>query len=133
MIKRVARTDASLFPLPGRNWHTYIGPENIPTERVSMGVSVYPPGSKPAGHVHDVQEETIYCAAGRGRIVTPDETAEVEPGVTVWVQPGTFHATESDGPEPLELVCFFAPSVVPGSYEKKPARTGSLTGSAADR
>jgi quercetin dioxygenase-like cupin family protein len=119
MIKRVARAEAELFPLPGRNCHTYVGPQNTPTERVSMGVSVFPAGSRPAGHVHDTQEETIYCAAGRGRIVTLDATAEVEAGVTVWVQEGTFHATESDGPEPLELVCFFSPPVVPGSYEKK--------------
>lgn len=118
MIRRVTRAQASVIPLPGRDWHTYIGPESAPTERVSMGVSIFPPGSKPEGHVHDTQEETIYCMAGRGRIVTPDATAEVEPGVMVWVPPQTPHATESDGPEPLELVCFFSPPVVPGSYEK---------------
>ena len=82
-----------------------------------MGVSVFPAGSAPTGHVHDGQEETIYCAAGRGRIVTPEATAEIEAGVTVWISVGTFHATESDGPEPLELVCFFSPPVAPGSYE----------------
>jgi quercetin dioxygenase-like cupin family protein len=119
MIRRVAREEARIHPLPGRDWFTYIGPPETPTERVSMGVSVFPPGSKPPGHVHDSQEETIYCAAGRGRIVTPDATAEIEPGVTVWVSVGTFHATESDGPEPLQLVCFFSPPVVPGSYEKQ--------------
>ena len=47
MIKRVAREEATVVPLPGRDWHTYIGPENIPTERVSLGVSVFPAGSKP--------------------------------------------------------------------------------------
>ncbi len=125
MIKRVGREEASLYPLPGRNWYSYVGPDNVPTERVSMGVSVYPAGSKPAGHVHDSQEETIYCAAGRGRIVTPDDTAEVMTGVTVWVPAGIHHATESDGPEPLELVCFFSPPVVPGSYEKKPSAPAS--------
>ncbi len=118
MIKRVSRAEATVVPLPGRDWHTYIGPENIPTERVSLGVSVYPAGSKPPGHVHDVQEETIYCAKGRGRIVTPDESAEMEPGVAVIVPAGITHATESDGPEPMELVCFFSPPVVSGSYEK---------------
>ncbi len=35
------------------------------------------------------------------------------------VSPGTFHATEADGPDALELVCFFTPPVVSGSYEKK--------------
>jgi quercetin dioxygenase-like cupin family protein len=118
MFKRVTREEAEVLPLPGRDWHTYIGPHNTPTEHVSMGVSVFEPGARPDGHVHESQEETIYCAAGRGRIVTPDGVAEVWPGVTVWVAPGTLHATEADGPEPLELVCFFSPPVIPGSYEK---------------
>lgn len=118
MIKRVTREEAQVYPLPGRAWHTYLGPENIATQRISFGVSVFPPGSRPAGHIHDTQEETIYCVSGRGRIVTPDGTAEMEPGVVVWVSPGTLHATESDGPEPLEIACFFSPPVVPGSYEK---------------
>jgi quercetin dioxygenase-like cupin family protein len=119
MIKRVARDEAEQVPLPGRVWHSYFGPHNSDARQVSMGVSVYPPGSTPAGHVHPAEEETIYCAAGRGRIVTSDGTADVEPGVVVHVPPGTFHATEADGPEPLELVCLFSPPVVSGSYEKR--------------
>jgi quercetin dioxygenase-like cupin family protein len=118
MFKRVARDEAEVMPLPGRDWHSYFGPGNGPGVNGSLGVSVYPPGSRPAGHVHDTQEETIYCAAGRGRIVTPEGVAEMEPGVAVIVMPGTHHATEADGPEPLELVCFFAPAVVSGSYER---------------
>jgi quercetin dioxygenase-like cupin family protein len=117
MIKRVSRAETEVLPLPGRDWHFYIGPENSGTNRVTLGVSVYPPGSRPAGHVHDLQEETIYCTAGRGRIVTPDETAEVEAGTLVWVPAGVFHSTEADE-EGLELACFFTPPVVSGSYEK---------------
>jgi len=119
MIKRVARDEAEQFPLPGRVWHSYFGPHNSDARQVSMGVSVYPAGSKPDGHVHPAEEETIYCTAGRGRIVTSDGVAEVEPGVVVHVPPGTFHATEADGPDALELLCLFSPPVVSGSYEKK--------------
>ena len=119
MIKRVARDEAEQVPLPGRVWHSYFGPRDGVSNLVSLGVSVYPPGSKPEGHVHAAEEETIYCTAGRGRIVTSDGVAEVEPGVVVHVPPGTFHATEADGPEPLELLCLFSPPVVSGSYEKK--------------
>jgi len=120
MIKRVARSEAEILPLPGRTWHGYFGPHNSGARQVSMGVSVFPPGSRPDGHVHPTEEETIYCAAGRGRIVTPDGTAEIESGVVVHVSPGTFHATESDGPDPLELVCVFSPPVVFGTYEARP-------------
>ena len=119
MIKRLAREDAEKVPLPGRVWHSYFGPKDGVSALVSLGVSIFPAGSRPVGHVHPAEEETIYCAAGRGRIVTPDAVADVEPGVVVHVSPGTFHATESDGPEPLELLCIFTPPVVSGSYEKK--------------
>ena len=118
MSTRVSRSEAARTPLPGRDWFTYIGPENTGTERVSVGVSVFPPDSRPPGHVHDTQEETVYVVSGRGRLVTPEATADLEPGVAVFIPTGTFHATESDGPDPLELVCLFSPPVVPGSYER---------------
>ncbi|MGZ3586489.1 MAG: cupin domain-containing protein [Candidatus Limnocylindrales bacterium] len=119
MIKRVGRDEAQVFPLPGRDWLLYIGPENSPARNVSVGVAIFPPGSRPTGHVHESQEETIYVTSGRGRLVTAEATAELEPGVSVFIPIGTFHATESDGPEPLELVCLFSPPVVPGSYEQR--------------
>ena len=87
MIRRVARSEAEIVPLPGRDWHSYFGPWNSPARNVSLGVSVYPPGSKPAGHVHAAEEETIYCAAGRGRIVTPGSTSAVSSGVTIRPRP----------------------------------------------
>lgn len=119
MIKRVDRSEAQVFPLPGRDWLLYIGPQNSPARNVSVGVSLFPAGSKPTGHVHDTQEETIYIMSGHGRLVTEEATAELEPGVAVFIPIGTFHSTESDGPEPLEMVCLFSPPVVPGSYEHK--------------
>lgn len=117
MIKRVSRDEAQVYPLPGRDWLYYIGPEVADTQRVSVGMAVYPPRSRPTGHVHPREEETIFCVTGRGRIVTEEAIAEIGPGVCVHVPAGVFHATESDGPGPLELVCFFSPPVAPGSYE----------------
>jgi len=117
MIKRIGRVEARVTPLPGRDWFSYISPERSLTDRTSMGVSIFPPGSHPTGHVHDHEEETVYVVAGHGRLVTAEATAELEPGVVVFIPEGTFHATESDGPGPLELVCSFSPPVVPGSYE----------------
>jgi quercetin dioxygenase-like cupin family protein len=119
VIKRVARGEAKRLGLPGRDWYTYLTPENSPARNLSIGLSVFPPGSRPEGHVHPAEEETIYVTAGRGRLVTPEATADLEPGVAVIIPSGTFHATESDGPGDLELVCFFTPPVIPGSYERR--------------
>lgn len=117
MFTRIERLEAAVTPLPGRTWYSYVGPRTAPTDRTSMGISIFPAGSRPEGHVHPAEQETVYCIAGRGRLVCPDGTAELEPGVAVFIPSGLFHATESDGPEPLELLCSFSPPVVPGSYE----------------
>ncbi len=63
-MKRVSRAEAEVYPLPGRDWHTYLGPQNIADRAHLFGVSVFPAGSAPEGHVHDTQEETIYCVSG---------------------------------------------------------------------
>jgi quercetin dioxygenase-like cupin family protein len=117
MFTRVTRAEAAITPLPGRDWFTYVGPLTAPTDRTSMGVSVYPAGSRPEGHVHRAEEETVYCLSGRGRLRCAEGAAELEPGVAVFIPVGLFHSTESDGPEPLELLCLFSPPVLPGSYE----------------
>jgi mannose-6-phosphate isomerase-like protein (cupin superfamily) len=118
MIKRIGRQEAERFPLPGRDWFLYIGPQNSPAQHLTVSVAVFPPGSKPAGHVHEAEEETVYVVSGHGRLVTPEASADLEPGVAVFIPIGTHHATESDGPEPLEMVCVFSPPIVPGGYER---------------
>jgi quercetin dioxygenase-like cupin family protein len=118
MFTRIARSQTAVTPLPGRDWHAYISPDSGLTKYLSMGVSVYEPGARPAGHIHEHEEETVYCVSGRGRLVCEAGLSELEPGVVTHIPAGTFHSTECDGPEPLELLCVFTPPVVPGSYEK---------------
>jgi quercetin dioxygenase-like cupin family protein len=119
MFTRIALKQTAVTPLPGRDWHAYISPDDGLTKHLSLGVSIYEPGARPVGHIHDSQEETVYCVSGRGRLVCEAGTSEVEPGVVTFIPAGTFHSTKCDGPEPLELLCIFTPPVVPGSYEKR--------------
>jgi mannose-6-phosphate isomerase-like protein (cupin superfamily) len=116
-LQRVHRDDARVYPLPGRDWRLCVGPENTAARNLTVGVATFPEGSTPAGHVHDAQEEVVYVLAGRGRLVTPEEAVELEPGVSVYIPVGVHHATESLGPGPLDLLSIFSPPVVPGSYE----------------
>lgn len=36
MIKRVARPEAEIVPLPGRTWHPYLGPHNSAIELLCL-------------------------------------------------------------------------------------------------
>ena len=121
-LQRVDRDGAPLYSLPGRDWRLYVGPENCGAQNLTVGVATFPEGSAPAGHVHEREEEVVYILAGRGLLVTPDESVHLEPGISVYVPAGLHHATVSSGPGPLELLSIFSPPVVPGSYE---ARSGT--------
>ncbi len=117
MFKRTRRRDAEVYHLPGRDFLLCIGPNNSDAKNIALGVAVFPGGSAPPGHIHPAEEEVIYIVSGHGELVTPEGTAELEPGVTVYIPAGLHHATISRGPEPLELVSVFSPPVIPGSYE----------------
>lgn len=117
MLKAVRREEAQVFNLPGRDWYHSIGPETVGTQHITVGFATFPEGSAPPGHIHPTQEEVVYIVSGRGQLVSPDSTVDLEPGVAVYIPIGTHHATVSLGPGPLEMVCSFSPPVAPGSYE----------------
>ena len=119
MLTRVTRAESTTITLPGRSLQAYLRADQGISGRISIHTASFPPGSKPDGHTHATEEEAIYVLSGRGRIVTPDDVAELEPGVFVLIHPGTFHATETGDDEGLELLCIFSPPVVLGSYEQK--------------
>jgi len=116
-LAAVRRTQARVHKLPGRHWLHYIGPEINGARNLTVGFSVFPPGSAPEGHVHPTQEEVIYIVSGSGELVTPQGTAALEAGTVVYIPPGLHHKTVSHGPHALEMVTSFSPPVVPGSYE----------------
>lgn len=116
-LQRVHRDEAPVYSLPGRDWRLCVGPENTAARNLTVGVATFPEGSAPDGHIHDAQEEVVYILAGRGQLVTPESTVDLEPGVSVYIPVGLHHATVSLGPGPLELLSVFSPPVVPGSYE----------------
>ncbi|MDR1430833.1 MAG: cupin domain-containing protein [Propionibacteriaceae bacterium] len=117
-VTRRTFADAEVTTMPGRSFYMLIAPWDSPATHLSAGLSIYPAGSAPEGHVHVAEEETIFCVAGKGRIVTKEAAYELEPGVLVHVPQNTYHATESDGPGELKLYCVFTPPVRPGTYEK---------------
>jgi quercetin dioxygenase-like cupin family protein len=114
----VSREDpAYRFQLPGREWRLLLGPQTGESERMTMSIAGFPPGSAPPMHVHPVEEEMVYVLAGRGRLLTDGGAVDLAPGVAVRVPPGLPHGAVNDGSEHLELLCMFSPPVVPGSYE----------------
>lgn len=117
MLKRVPRQEAEVYHLPGRDFFLCVSPTNSDAKNVALGIAVFPAGSAPAGHVHPAEEEVIHIISGTGELITPEGSAQLEPGTTVYIPAGLHHATACHGTEPLRLVSVFSPPVIPGSYE----------------
>jgi mannose-6-phosphate isomerase-like protein (cupin superfamily) len=117
VLASTRREDATVYHLPGRDWLLLMGPGICDVKNLTLGASIFPPGSAPSGHIHDAEEEVIYVVSGHGELRTPEGSVPLEPGTCVYVPIGLHHATASHGPGPLELVTAFSPPVVPGAYE----------------
>ena len=117
-LKAVKKGEAEVFELPGRSWLHYVGPSVTGSKNITVGFSEFPAGSAPEGHVHPTQEEVIYIVSGKGKLVSPVNTVDLEPGTVVYIPIGLHHQTVNDGDEPLTMVTSFSPPVVPGSYEQ---------------
>ena len=120
---------SKIFELPGRTFRLLHSPDETGARNMSLGIATFPAGSAPEGHVHIAEEEIVYVAAGRGRLIADDSVVELVPGTAVYIPPGVMHATVAYDEAPLQLVCAFSPPVTPGSYEPRTVgpRSESMT------
>jgi putative monooxygenase len=67
------------------------------------------PGSQQAVHAHPESEQAYVIVHGSGEMILGDEQHPVEPGMLVYIPPGTPHAIRNDGPNPLVYVSATSP------------------------
>lgn len=115
----VSEKDVVGLDLPGRLWKKLIEPGSSGCENMILGVVTFPPGSNPGTHVHEREEEIIYVISGVGETRVGDRVYPLEPGVTVFTEPGVEHGVKTLGDQPLVMVSVFSPPVRPGSYDRR--------------
>ncbi len=74
------------------------------------------PGFFHAFHTHPDQDEMIVVKNGRATQYLDQESRELGPGDSVYIDKGVVHATYNDGEEPVELQVVLAPPVTDGGY-----------------
>ena len=109
--------NCTVYNLPGRDWFYLLGPQNSAARNLAFGLADFPGGTLAASHTHEAEEEILYVISGRGAIIAREEEIPFEPGVAVFIPPGTPHRIRADGEETLRVVTVFSPPVVPGAYD----------------
>jgi len=118
-LERASIDTCTIHRLPGRDWYYLIGPQNSAAQNLAFGLAEFPAGTLAAPHMHGLEEEVIYILSGRGAIRAGDQEVVLEPGVAIFIPPGTEHQIRVDSLERLKLVTLFSPPVTPGAYDPR--------------
>ncbi len=85
------------------------------TPRFFADVYVLRAGQAQAVHAHAGEDKCYFVLEGRARVVSGDDTYEVDPGGIVWCPAGEDHGVEHGGGDgDVRLLVFMAPHPKPG-------------------
>ena len=68
-------------------------------------------------HIHDKEEEVVYCLEGKGEIIIDGKPEEIKPGTVVFMPPGSLHSVNNTGDEMIKLLFAFSPAAKIGAYK----------------
>ena len=75
----------------------------------SLAEALIPAGKQTLLHRHHQSEELYHITAGHGLMRLGEEKFEIRTGDTIAIPPGTPHAVETYGKEPLRILCCCSP------------------------
>ena len=106
----------ALKQLKGRSYKLLGCEDTIGCKNLNMGVSFFPPGLHAPGHVHETEEEVVYCMQGSGELVIDGEPEKINPGTVVFMPPKSLHSVNNTGKETIKLLFIFSPGAKIGQY-----------------
>lgn len=75
----------------------------------SLAEAIIPAGKQTLLHRHHKSEELYHIVAGHGVMQLGEDKFEIRVGDTIAIPPGTAHAVENYGVEPLKILCCCSP------------------------
>jgi quercetin dioxygenase-like cupin family protein len=122
MQKHVLHEDeCKCAQLDGRSYKHIVGSERLPCAGVNGGVSFFGPRAHAPSHVHQREEEVVYCVQGEGEIVLDGQPEAIRPGSFVVIPRGVLHSINNTGDREIKLVFLFSPPCDIGNYPNVPS------------
>lgn len=112
----VHEDDFKINELVGRSYKLIVGTDELPCNAINGGVSFFPPHAHAPGHVHDKEEEVVYCLEGEGEVVVEGKSEPIRPGSFMVFPPGVLHSINNTGDETIKLLYVFSPKCKIGQY-----------------
>ena len=117
-MKRYAvhEEDFELNQLVGRSYKLVVGSDQLPCRAINGGVCFFPPHTHAPGHVHQLEEEVVYCVQGRGEVVVDGQPEPIRPGTFIVFPPKVLHSINNTSDKTIKLVYLFSPKCKVGKY-----------------
>lgn len=106
-----------LVKLCGRDYKLLASEKIQGCKNLCIGVSFFPPMKHAPGHVHEEEEEVIYCLEGTGQAIVGSEIYPIKPGTVVFFPPKTLHSINNTGDKTIKLLYVFSPPAKIGQYK----------------
>ena len=113
----VHEDDIPLIKLKGRSYKLLGCKETIGCMNLCAGVAFFPPGKHAPGHIHELEEEVIYCIEGKGEAVVDGMCIKIKPGIVVYFPIGSLHSINNTGKDTIKLFFTFSPIAKIGAYK----------------
>jgi len=84
-------------------------------QHLLFSLGVFEPGQGLKDHIHPISEEVYFVVEGRGTVFIGEKRMEIsiEPGMALYIPPGTIHGVKNTGCERLVIAFFVAPGREP--------------------
>lgn len=116
----IHESEVKSVDLPGRKHKMIIGPEHFgKAKNICFGVASFPAKKHAPSHVHDIQEEVIYIASGKGEIYFNGIPESVIAGSCIYIPPGVEHSINNQSDVDMKVIYAFSPPAKQGSYDRK--------------
>ena len=109
MIKTRYREIPSYTTRDGCEIRELMHPSVHGNSQQSLAEATIAPGQTTHLHCHHRSEELYHITAGHGLMRLGEEKFEIRVGDTIAIMPGTAHAVENFGSEPLVMLCCCTP------------------------
>ena len=95
-------------------------PETVGCKNMDLGILWLDKNKKTKPNVHPNSEEMFYILKGHGKIIVENESADIEPGMAIYIIPNVIHSFENTGNEKMVFLLMHAPQESMEELDKSP-------------
>jgi len=122
VLKKVTVNESEVEPIrrdPPRTSKILLTEKSVGSRSISMGVNYTDVGSMILNATHDKQDEAMFLAQGRVKLVVEDKDEYImDANTAFFVKAGTLHRIENIGDEPFKIIWAYSPPL-PGHLKPK--------------